>query len=76
MGRIKKIVKDELGVEDVSLTADFLYDLEIAIRDLAWRHCEEIVPPPPKSRPNQPDGADPTACRLGEKTGVVLGKPF
>lgn len=46
MGRIKKIVKDELGVEDVSLTADFLYDLEIAIRDLAWRHCEEIVPPP------------------------------
>ena len=53
MGRIKRIVKDELGAEDVSLTVDFLYDLEVAIRDLASRHREELVPH--KSRQNRPD---------------------
>ncbi len=52
MGRIKRIVKDELGVEDVSLTKGFLCDLENAIRDLARRHREELAPH--KSRPSQP----------------------
>lgn len=55
MGRIREIVKDELGAEDVSLTADFLYELEIAIRDLAWRHREEIVPREERAEP-QGDG--------------------